>query len=173
MSFSLYEAVVPSNLQILQALDRILDKAAAFCAERGVSEAELIDAKLAPDMLPLGYQVKSCAVHSIGGIEGARAGSFSPDMGAWPTDLAGLRGLLQRAIAELTALDRETVDALLDSDTQFAFGEMHMPFTGANFLLSFSQPNFYFHATTAYAILRAQGMKLGKRDFLGVPRMKQ
>lgn len=173
MSFSLYEAVVPSNLQILQALDRILDKAASFCTERGMTEAELIDARLAPDMLPLGYQVKSCAVHSIGGIEGTRAGSFSPDMSAWPTDLAGLRDLLQHAIAALTALDRDAVDALLDTDTHFAFGEMRMPFTGANFLLSFSQPNFYFHATTAYAILRAQGMKLGKRDFLGVPRMKQ
>jgi hypothetical protein len=48
-----------------------------------------------------------------------------------------------------------------------------MPFTGANFLLSFSQPNFYFHATIAYAILRAQGVKLGKRDFIGIPRMKR
>jgi hypothetical protein len=79
---------------------------------------------------------------------------------------------LQRTAAELSALDRDTIDALADAETQFAFGEMRMPFTGANFLLSFSQPNFYFHATTAYAILRAQGMKLGKRDFLGMPRMK-
>jgi hypothetical protein len=173
MSFSLYDAVVPSNLQILGALVRVLEKAKAFCDERGLSEAELIDARLVPDMFPLGYQVKSCAVHSIGGIEGARAGSFSPDRNAWPTDLDGLRDILQRASAELSSLDRATVEELTEANTHFAFGENKLPFTGANFLLSFSQPNFYFHATTAYAILRAQGMNLGKRDFLGTPRIKR
>lgn len=173
MSFSLYDAVVPSNLQIVSALKNVLKKAEAFCEERGMPQAEMIDARLAPDMLPLGYQIKSCAVHSIGGIEGARAGSFSPDISAWPTDFAGLQGVLQRANTELSALDRDTVDALAETDTYFAFGEAKLPFTGANFLLSFSQPNFYFHATTAYAILRAQGVMLGKRDFIGLPRTKQ
>lgn len=172
MSFSLYDAVVPSNLQILRALDRVIEKAAAFCTERGISEAELIDARLAPDMLPLGYQVKSCAVHSVGGIEGARAGSFSPDRGPWPTDLAGLHGVLERAETDLSALNKEAIDALTDADVYFLAGVTKMPFTGANFLLSFSQPNFYFHATTAYAILRAQGMTIGKRDFIGMPRIK-
>ena len=173
MSFSLYDAVVPSNLQILGALDRVMEKAKAFCDERGVTQADLIDARLAPDMFPLGYQVKSCAVHSIGGIEGARAGSFSPDRNAWPTDFDGLRDILQRASAELSALDRKTVDELTEADTHFALGEIKLPFTGANFLLSFSQPNFYFHAATAYAILRAQGVNLGKRDFMGTPRVKR
>ncbi|MDB5700146.1 MAG: hypothetical protein JWL66_345 [Sphingomonadales bacterium] len=173
MSFSLYEAVVPSSLQILAAIDALLDKAAAFCAEQGRSELDLIDARLAPDMLPFGYQVKSCAVHSVGAIEGVRKGSFSPDMSPWPTDLAGLHGSVQAAIASLKEIDREAFDALADNATQFALGETKLPFTGANFLLSFSQPNFYFHATTAYAILRAQGVKLGKRDFLGMPRIRR
>jgi hypothetical protein len=173
MTFSLYDAVVPSNLQILGAVDALLDKAEAFCAEQGTAPAALIDARLAPDMLPFGYQVKACAGHSLGGIEGVKAGSFSPDLSPWPTDFAGLHGVLQQAIASLTALDRDAVDSLAESDTQFAFGETRLPFTGANFLLSFSQPNFYFHATTAYAILRAQGVKLGKRDFMGMPRIKR
>ena len=173
MSFSLYDAVVPSNLQILGAVGGLLDKAAAFCVAQGRTEAELIDARLAPDMLPFGYQVKSCSAHSVGGIEGVRAGTFSPDMSAWPTDIAGLHAIVQTAIASLNAIDRDEFDALVDSDTHFAFGETRMPFTGANFLLSFSQPNFYFHATTAYGILRAQGVKLGKRDFIGMPRMKR
>lgn len=173
MSFSLYDAVVPTNLQVLRAIDALLDKAAAFCVEQGKTEADLIDARLAPDMLPFGYQVKSCVGHSVGGIEGVRAGTFSPDMAPWPTDFAGLHGILQTAIATLQALDRDEFDALAETDTQFAFGETRMPFTGANFLLSFSQPNFYFHATTAYAILRAQGVKLGKRDFMGMPRIKR
>jgi hypothetical protein len=173
MPFSLYDAVIPSNLQILGAVDALLDKAAAFCAERGKAEAELIEARLAPDMLPFGYQVKSCAVHSIGGIEGVRAGTFSPDRSAWPTDFAGLRTVLQAAVANLNAIDRDAFDALADIDMQIELGETKLPFTGANFLLSFSQPNFYFHATTAYAILRAQGVKVGKRDFIGVPRLKR
>ncbi len=172
MSFSFYDAVVPTNLQVLGAIDALLTKAETFCAEQGRTAADLIDARLAPDMLPLGYQVKCCVTHSIGGIEGAKAGSFSPDMGAWPTDFAGLHALLQDAIARLNGLDRDAFEALATSDAQFVFGETRMPFTGANFLLSFTQPNFFFHATTVYAILRAQGMKLGKRDFLGMIRLK-
>ncbi len=172
MTFSLYDATIPSNLQILRALDTLLDKAEAFATEQGIEPAALIDAKLADDMLPFGYQVKACTTHSVGGIEGARNGSFAPDRSAWPTDFAGLHGLLRDAIATLEAIDRDDFDALADSDTKFESAAFTMPFTGANFLLSFSQPNFYFHATTAYAILRARGMKLGKRDFLGTPRMK-
>jgi hypothetical protein len=171
MPFSLYDAVVPSNLQTLRAVDALLDKAEAFCAEKKIVEADLIDARLVPDMLPFGYQVKSCVAHSVGGIEGVRAGTFSPDMSPWPTDFTGLHGALQRAIASLKEIDRDAFEALADNYTEFAFGETKLPFTGANFLLSFSQPNFYFYATTAYAILRAQGMKLGKRDFLGTPRI--
>jgi hypothetical protein len=124
-------------------------------------------------MLPFGYQVKSAVAHSVGAIAGTRAGSFSPDMTPWPTDFAGLHAAVRGAIAELQAIDRDTFDALAEADTHFVFGQTRMPFTGANFLLSFSQPNFYFHATTAYAILRAQGVKIGKRDFMGMPRMKR
>ena len=173
MSISLYDAVVPSNLQILRALDGVLAKAQAFCTEQGRPEATLIEARLAPDMHPLGYQVKSCAVHSVGGLEGVRRGSFSPDTSSWPTDLAGLRALVGNAVATLEGLDKEEVEALADADTRFVIGETSLRFTGAGFLLSFSQPNFYFHATTAYAILRAQGVPLGKRDYLGRPRLKQ
>jgi uncharacterized protein len=173
MSFSFYDAIVPSNLQILTAVDALLDKAAAYCTETGTPEADIVNARLAPDMLPFGYQIKSCAAHSIGAIEGTRAGSFSPDMTPWPSDFAGLHAAVQGAITSLKAIDRDSFDALAESDTQFAFGETRMPFTGANFLLSFSQPNFYFHASIAYAILRAQGVKLGKRDFMGMPRLKR
>lgn len=173
MPISLYDAVVPSNLQILRAVDGLLTKAEAFCAENGRAEGDLIDARLAPDMLPFGYQVKSCAAHSTGALAGVRAGHFAPDLTPWPTDFAGLHAAIQGAITELSALDPAEFEALGDNDTLFAFGEMKLPFTGTNFLLSFSQPNFYFHATTAYAILRAQGVKVGKGDFMGMPRIKR
>lgn len=173
MPISLYDAVVPSNLQILGAVDKLLDKAEAFCAEQGRAEGDLIDARLAPDMLPFGYQVKSCAAHSVGAVVGVKAGLFEPDLTPWPTTFAGLHAAIQGAIAELSAMDAAAFDALGENDTLFAFGEMKLPFTGTNFLLSFSQPNFYFHATTAYAILRAQGVKVGKGDFMGMPRIKR
>ena len=173
MPISLYDAVVASNIQILGAVDALLDKAEAFCGEQGIAPPELIDARLAPDMLPFGYQVKSCAHHSVGGIEGTRAGRFSPDMTPWPTGFDGLHELLREAIGALAAIDAEEFDKLAEADTAFLFGEMTVPFGGANFLLSFSQPNFYFHATTAYAILRMKGVPLGKRDFLGELRVKR
>jgi uncharacterized protein len=173
MPISLYDAVVPSNLQILGAIDALLTKAEAFCAETGKAEADLINARLAPDMLPFGYQVKSCAGHSVGAIDAVGAGTFTPDLSPWPNDFAGLHSAIQKAITTLKAIDRDSFDALGENDTLFAFGEMKMPFTGANFLLSFAQPNFYFHATTVYAILRAQGVKIGKSDFMGMPRIKR
>ena len=173
MPFTLFDALIPSMLQILEATDGLLDKAEAFCAEQGRAAADLIDARLAPDMLPLGFQVKSCAVHSVRAIEGARAGTFSPDRSPWPTDFAGLHGVVRTAVSVLKELDRDAVDDLAARQVQIVIGDTRMPFTGANFLLSFSQPNFYFHATTAYAILRAQGVNLGKRDFMGTPRVKR
>lgn len=172
MTFSLYDAVIPSNIQVLGAVRGLVDKAEAFAAEQGVDAAELIDARLAPDMLPFGYQVKSCAEHSAGGVAGVRGGSFSPSTKPWPTDFTGLRARVDAAVSGLEAVDRAEFAALAERDTEFRMGELVMPFTGAQFLLSFSQPNFYFHATTAYAILRMKGVRLGKRDFLGKLRLK-
>lgn len=173
MTFSLYDAVVPSNIQILGSVDGLIDKAEAFASAQGIAPADLIDARLASDMLPFGYQVKSCAAHSVGGIEGVKAGSFSPDMSAWAKEFDGLHKTIREAVDALKAIDRAEFDALAERDTAFKFGELSLPFSGAQFLLSFSQPNFYFHATTAYAILRMKGVPLGKRDFMGQLRMKR
>jgi hypothetical protein len=89
MSFSLYDAVFPSNLQILRALGQVMAKAKSFCAERSSPEAEMIDARLARDMLPLGYQVKPCVMHSIGAVEGARTGGALARQGCLAHRLRG------------------------------------------------------------------------------------
>ncbi|MEE2916452.1 hypothetical protein COA17_08430 [Sphingomonas ginsenosidimutans] len=167
MTLSLYEALVPSMLQTLGAVDGLLTKAEAYAAEHGLAPSELIDARLAPDMAPLGYQVKACREHSLAAIAGVRDGHFTPSRAPWPTDFAGLHALLAEATGALTALDAAEMDALAAAPVDFVMGEMRLPFTGTTFLLSFSQPNFYFHATTAYAILRMKGLPLGKTDFLG------
>lgn len=169
---SLYTATVPAFLQVIAATRGVLAKGAAFAAERGIDPAVLVATRLAPDMLPLGYQVKSVAVHSLGAIDGVRAGTFSPDMTPWPTDFAGLVALMETTAAALTALDPAEVDGFTRGDMAFVFGERRMPYHAEDFLLSFSLPNFYFHATVAYAILRAQGVPLGKRDYIGMPRLK-
>ncbi|MFA5962773.1 MAG: DUF1993 domain-containing protein [Sphingomonas sp.] len=172
MAFSLYAAIIPSNLQILEAVAGLLDKAEAFCSETGAPPEELIQARLAEDMLPFAYQVKSTAVHSLGAIEGVRAGVFSPDRSAFPLDFPGLRAAITGARDALATIEPAEVDGFVGRDMRFSFGERHMDFCAEEFLLSFSQPNFYFHATTAYDILRWKGVSLAKRDFMGRPRFK-
>lgn len=167
MTLSLHEAVVPSMLQILGSVNGLLDKLEAFAAERGVGSETLIEARLAPDMLPFGYQVKSCTEHSGGALTKVRDGVFTPSRAPWPADVAGLREKVAEAVTTLEAIDPADLDAMADRPMRFEMGELKLPFTVAGFLLSFSQPNFYFHATTAYDVLRAQGVKLGKTDFLG------
>lgn len=171
MPISLYDAIVPSQRQIIGAIDRLLDKAAAHCSERDVAESDLIEARLAPDMLPFGYQVKSVAEHSQGAIEAVRAGVYSPSLEPWPTSFAGLRAKLAAANAFLAGLDAAEVESFVGRDMRFEFKDLRMDFSAENFLLSFAQPNFYFHATTAYDVLRARGLAIGKGDFMGRPRI--
>ena len=167
MAFSLYEATIPSYRQILGAVGRLIDKAEAYCEEQKLAADEIIQARLAVDMLPFAYQVKSTAVHSLGAIEGVRKGVFAPDMTPPPQTFAALKTKIADTLAVLEAIDAAEIDAFVGRDMRFAFGERQMNFTAENFLLSFSQPNFYFHATTAYDILRWKGLPLSKRDFTG------
>jgi hypothetical protein len=172
MSFSLYAATIPSYRQILASVSDLLGKAEAFCAEKGVAPRDIIEARLAEDMLPFSYQVKSTAVHSLGAIEGVRRGVFSPDTTTPPDNFAALKTRIAHTITALESIDPGEVDGFVGRDMRFAFGERHIDFTAENFLLSFSQPNFYFHAATTYDILRWKGVGLGKRDFLGRTRKK-
>jgi uncharacterized protein len=172
MAFSLYEATIPSYRQILGAVGGLVGKAETYCAEQKLAAEEIIQARLAPNMLPFAYQVKSTAVHSFGAIEGLRKGVFSPDMTPPPQTFSALKTTISEALAALEALDAAEIDAFLGRDMRFAFGERQMNYTAENFLLSFSQPNFYFHATTPYDILRWKGLPLGKRDFVGRVRLK-
>ena len=118
-------------------------------------------------MHPFAYQVKSAAVHSLGAIEGARRGVFTPDRTEPPDSFAALKARIAETRSGLQSIAPGEVDGLVGRDMRFSFGERHIDFRAEEFLLSLSQPNFYFHATTAYDILRWQGVPIGKRDFLG------
>ena len=168
MPISLHAALIPGWTQLLGACRTWLDKAEAHCRDTGMGEAELVEARLIADMLPLNYQVKSCAVHSIGAIEGVRQGTFSPDWSEPPTSFAALRDKLDATIAALAQVSVEEIEGFIGRPMVFTVGEKYrLDFTAENFLLGFTQPNVHFHVTTVYAILRAHGVPLGKGDFLG------
>jgi len=167
MAFTLYAATIPSYLQILGSVSRLIGKAESFCNEKGLEPEALIQARLSEDMLPFAYQVKSTVVHSLGAIEGLRKGTFSPDTTTPPDSFEALRERVAQTVAALEALDRDEMESFIGRPMRFQFGENHMDFLAEEFLLSFSQPNFYFHAATAYDILRMKGVAIGKRDFNG------
>jgi hypothetical protein len=170
MPISLHAAIIPSWLQILGAGRGWLDKAEAS----GIAEADVMSASLIEDMLPLAYQIKSMADHSRGAIEGVREGVFRPKFkDALPVSLADLRERVDGAIAFLEGVDESEMEGFIGQPMRFEIGEKRLDFTAEQFLLTFSQPNFYFHATTAYAILRAKGVEVGKRDYLGALRIVQ
>ena len=172
MPFSLYDATIPSYQQMLGAVSGLLSIAETFCSENGIANEEIIQARLADDMQPFAYQVKSTAVHSLGAIEGVRRGVFSPDMTTPPDTFAALKARITDTLSALEMIQPAELDAFVGRDMRFAFGDRHVDFTAENFLLSFSQPNFYFHATTTYDILRWKRVRIGKRNFMGNLRTK-
>ena len=169
MSMGLYDAIIPTWLQMLGAGKVWLDKAAAS----ELPEDKIAQARLIEDMLPFAYQVKSMVVHSIGAIEGVRGGLFEPDRSDPPETLQGMHSRIDAAIAGLEAVTRDELESFIGREMRFEVKQLgkRLDFTADQFLLTFSQPNFFFHATTAYAILRMKGVPIGKIDYLGQMRM--
>ncbi|TMM46202.1 DUF1993 domain-containing protein [Qipengyuania marisflavi] len=174
MPLTLHAAIIPNWLQSLGATARLLDRAEQWSGEAGMSEGEILGARLADDMLPLAYQFTSCCNHSAYAIERCREGHFTPQTNPPPMKFAELRAMVQEAIGTLTAVTPQELEDIAGNDMIFSFGEtMRLEFTVQDFLLSFSNPNLFFHAATAYDILRMKGMPLSKRDFMGAARVKQ
>lgn len=172
MSISLYDVSVTSFLQTLGAVSAFLDKGLAHCTSAGIDPESIVETRLHPDMLPFRFQLVSVAHHSAGAIEGVRAGVFVPPSMDPSLTYAGLQALITDSIAKLKAVTPAEANGFEGKDMVFALGERKMPFTAEGFLLSFSLPNFYFHASTAYDVLRANGVPLGKRYFLGALKLK-
>ena len=171
MTLSMYQASVPLFSQILGALGNVLDKAAAHAAARKIDPAVLISARLALDMFPLGRQVQLACDFAKGAV--ARLAGLEPP--GWGDD--------EKTFAELVERTRRTVDYLqgfkpaqIDGsdarEVTIKVAGKPLAFQGQIYLLHFLLPNFFFHTTAAYAILRHNGVELGKRDFMGrVPGM--
>ena len=170
MSISFYDASVGTYQQVLGSVAKILDKGAAFAADGETDLEEIVGAKIRDDMMPFHFQIVSVCHHSWGALQGMRDGRFAPPSFELDKDYQGLQSLVGEAQEGVASISENEVADLADKSMVFTIGDREMPFTNQNFLLSFSLPNFYFHATTTYDILRMLGAPLGKMDFLG--RMK-
>ena len=171
MSTSLYDLAVRSYQQTVASTAAVLAKGAEHAAEQGIDPKSLVGASIHPDMYPLHFQIVSVVHHSVGAVRAVESGGFGPPTGYPQMDYAGLQKFLADASADLEAVDASAFDGHAGGRVVFKLGEMEIPFTTENFVLSFSLPNFYFHATTAYDILREKGVGIGKMDFLGQMRI--
>lgn len=166
MPVSLFDGTVARFEQTLSATLGVLEKGRTHCKENGVNLDNIVETSLHPDMRPFRFQVISTVHHSAGALVGVKKGEFSPPETA-DQNYEVLQGMVEGALKEIQEIDRDELEARGGADLTFRMGKNSIPFTVEDFLLSFSIPNFYFHATTTYDILRSQGVPVGKMDFLG------
>ena len=166
MSISLYELSIPTFQRGFAVLSKLLDKAEAFAEEKKIQPEILVNARLAPDMLSLAGQIQrlsDTAKGAAGRLTGAHAPSF-PDE---ETTLADLRARIEKTTAYLASVPEAAFEGAAERTVVLKTRQQEVSFTGKDYLLTFALPNFYFHLTTAYAILRHNGVSVGKLDFLG------
>jgi uncharacterized protein len=167
MSTTLYDLSVPTFLQTISAVAGFLDKAAMHCAETGADPDAFVDARLVADMAPFHFQIECVAHHSVWGVEALKTGAFTPPALIGPVPFADLQAMVRQAEAALQAVTPEEVNNCSDRLLDLQIGPRRLAFAPDAFILSFALPNFHFHAVTAYDILRAGGVPIGKRDFEG------
>jgi hypothetical protein len=166
MATALYELTVPMFIRGLTALSGLLAKGAAYAAEKGIDPATLTGAQLAADMKPLTAQVQFACDTAKGTV--TRIGELEPvAMADTEQTFEELQARVAKTIALLEAVPRERIDGREDATVVLKLPNGEIPFTGRSHVLTFSLPNFYFHLTTAYALLRQAGVPVGKIDFLG------
>lgn len=168
MAISMYEASVPVFIRSLKNLSAILEKGEAHAKSKGFDSTVITTSRLYPDMWPLTRQVQSAADTAKGA--GARlAGMDPPTFEDVETTIEELGSRIDRTITFLKSLNAGQIDGSGEREIVLKFPSTTLEFKGQDYLLGFALPNFYFHMTTAYAILRHNGVVVGKRDFLGNP----
>ena len=168
MSLSMYDASLPLFIRMLGNLSAILHKAEAYAAERKIEPGVLLNARLAPDMYPLLRQVQ-IASDSVKGCAARLAGIDIPSYADSESSFAELQARIAKTQAFLGSVTAAQLAGSEGKSITLNFPGMELKFTGQEYLLHFVLPNFYFHLTTAYAILRHNGLDIGKMDFLGRP----
>lgn len=166
MSLSMSKASVPAFEITLSALSAVLDKAESHAGARKFDAGMLVSARLAPDMFALARQVQAACDQAKNG-SARLAGVEPPKFEDNETSIAQLKERIAKTVAFVKGLDAKAIDAAADREITFPLGPNKGQMQGADYLNHFVLPNFYFHATAAYAILRHAGVEVGKRDFIG------
>lgn len=166
MTSLLYQATVPVFEQTLGALDAILDKASAYAAERKVDPAVLLASRLRPDMLPFVSQIQ-IVCDGAKNMTARLAGVAPPKFEDNEASFGDIKARIKNTLDFIRSVAPSDIGAGEDREIVFPLGPNKMKMKGADYIFHFALPNFYFHFTTAYAILRHNGIEIGKRDFLG------
>jgi hypothetical protein len=166
MSFTIYDASIPPIVRTLQNLSKILDKAVAQAKAQDKDLNSLLEAKLAPDMFAFTRQIQ-IASDSAKGCGARLAGIEAPSMADTETTFPELQARIAKTIDFLNSVKPEQLAGAEDREITLKFPQGEMKFSGRDFLTGFALPNFYFHVTTAYALLRHKGIEIGKMDYLG------
>ena len=167
MSCGLYAVSIPVFTRTLDNLSKLLDKAAADAEARKFEPSVLLESRLYPDMFPLVKQVQLACDFA----KGAAARLAGVPVPAFPDEertIAELKERIAKVIAFVDSVSKADVDAGVDRDVTIKMRDRSVEMKGLDYLNNMAMPNFYFHATTAYAILRHNGVAVGKRDFVGV-----
>lgn len=166
MSLTMYQASIPAFIHMLGNLSAILDKAAAHAEAKKIDPAVFVNARLSPDMFPLSRQVQ-IATDIVKGCAARLAGIEVPSYADNETTFAELQARIAKTVAFLQSVSAAQIDGSEEREITLKFGSRELHYLGQAYLLDFVNPNFYFHLTTTYAILRHKGVEIGKRDFLG------
>src|SRR5574341_1015340 len=166
MKISMYQASAPRFINALRNLSSILDKAQAHAEAKKIDPLVLTSSRLYPDMLPLTSQVQ-IACDTAKGAVARLAGVDVPKHEDTEKSIAELKARIDKTITFIETLKPAQIDGTEDKDLHIKLGRREVDWKGMQYLLGFALPNFYFHATTAYDILRHNGVELGKRDYIG------
>lgn len=150
MATSLYELSVPTFLQTVSAVAGFLDRAVSHCKETGTDPDDLVQAQLFEDMAPFHFQVEAAWHHSVWGLEAVRSGVFNPPTLVGPVPFANLRAMIDKAQRSLEAFTPDEVNGWSGKHLDLQIGPRRLAFTSESLILSFSLPDFHFHAVTAY-----------------------
>ena len=168
MSMSMYRASVPVFLQMLPCLSAILDKTAAHAAAKKIDPLVFVDARLYPDMFPLSRQIQ-IATDFAKGACARLAGVDPPKYADTEKTLDDLKARIAKTTDFIKEFKPSQIDGSEERDISLTLGGQPQKFKGEAYLITLVLPNFFFHVTTAYAILRHNGVELGKQDFMRPP----
>jgi hypothetical protein len=166
MSLSMYQASIPVFVRALGNLSHVLDKGAAFAEARKIDPSVLVSARLAPDMFPLSRQVQ-IATDMVKGAAARLAGAEIPSYADTEASFADLKARIAKTVGFLNGFKAGQIDGSETRSVSLKVRGRDTSFAGQDYLLTFVYPNLFFHVSTAYAILRHNGVELGKMDYLG------